>query len=187
MTLLLRMFLLEKYANGGTPMLEDPGEHKKAFIDYFKRKQAGIYLSLAPLREKAGQKNVRFKIMRRKCTTFIKALLRWENGAATSSSCENGAAVFHHFCKILHRQTPPFDCILMDYVPVMDGSEATTRIREVEREHGVRTTIVGLSAHKGGEEVEKMMQDRVDAYFTKPLNKDNLLSLNSSITSYFLD
>lgn len=68
-------------------------------------------------------------------------------------------------------------------MPVMDGSEATVRIREAERGHGVRTAIVGLSAHKEGEEVEKMMQAGVDAYITKPLNKDNLLKALSQLIS----
>lgn len=69
-------------------------------------------------------------------------------------------------------------------MPVMDGSEATARIREAEGSYSVRTTIVALSA---GDEMERnrMMEAGVDAYITKPLNTNNLLQALSSLITTF--
>lgn len=71
-----------------------------------------------------------------------------------------------------------FLMILIDIwqMPVMDGSEATARIREAEKGCGVHTLIIALTAHKKGEEIEKMIQAGVDAYITKPLGKENFLT-----------
>ncbi|KAL8488834.1 hypothetical protein ACS0TY_024949 [Phlomoides rotata] len=66
-------------------------------------------------------------------------------------------------------------------MPVMDGSEATARIREAEKGCGVHTPIIALTAHKKGEEIQKMIQAGVDAYITKPLNKDNFLTAFSQL------
>ncbi|XP_022852020.1 histidine kinase CKI1-like, partial [Olea europaea var. sylvestris] len=73
----------------------------------------------------------------------------------------------------------PFDYILMDCeMPLMDGIEATRRIREVEGNYGVHTRIIALTAHERGEvEINKMVEAGVDAFLTKPLNKENLLKL----------
>ncbi|CAA2935229.1 histidine kinase CKI1 [Olea europaea subsp. europaea] len=73
----------------------------------------------------------------------------------------------------------PFDYILMDCeMPLMDGIEATRRIREAEGIYGVHTRIIALTAHERGEvEINKMVEAGVDAFLTKPLNKENLLKL----------
>ncbi|KAL8493283.1 hypothetical protein ACS0TY_024482 [Phlomoides rotata] len=70
---------------------------------------------------------------------------------------------------------------LLIQMPVMDGSEATARIREAEKGCGVHTPIIALTAHKKGEEIQKMIQAGVDAYITKPLNKDNFLTAFSQL------
>ncbi len=63
-----------------------------------------------------------------------------------------------------------YDVILMDLqMPVMDGFEATAKIREYEREEGlVRSPIIALSSHAlwGGR--EKCIQAQMDEYLTKP-------------------
>ncbi|EPS71820.1 hypothetical protein M569_02940, partial [Genlisea aurea] len=77
---------------------------------------------------------------------------------------------------------PPFSCILMDCeMPVMNGIEATQRIREVEEKYGARTLIVALTAHEKGEEIDKMIQAGVDSYMTKPLNTTSFLKAISKI------
>ncbi|KAL0459762.1 UNVERIFIED_CONTAM: Histidine kinase CKI1 [Sesamum latifolium] len=76
-----------------------------------------------------------------------------------------------------------FDCILMDcQMPMMDGVEATRRIREAEKRYGVHTPIIALTAHDRGEEIKKMIEVGVDGYITKPLNRDNLLRAISQLT-----
>lgn len=60
-------------------------------------------------------------------------------------------------------------------MPVMDGIEATVRIRDLEGRYSVHTPIMALTAHKEGKEREMMKQAGVDRCLTKPLNKDKIL------------
>ncbi|KAH6837407.1 hypothetical protein C2S53_010809 [Perilla frutescens var. hirtella] len=117
----------------------------------------------------------------RKIATFVASQL-----GATSFGCENGAAALQLVCTALGGEpsafmdSARFDCILMDcQMPVMDGIEATARIREAESGYGVRTPIFALTAHDKGEEIDKMMRAGVDGYITKPLNKDCFLKIVS--------
>ncbi|KAL8499080.1 hypothetical protein ACS0TY_022160 [Phlomoides rotata] len=109
----------------------------------------------------------------RKIATFVASQL-----GATVFSSENGDSALKLVCTSLSDHGAlPFDCVLMDCeMPVMNGSEATARIREAEKGCGVHTPIIALTAHKKGEEIQKMIQAGVDAYITKPLNKDNFLT-----------
>ncbi|KAL8503955.1 hypothetical protein ACS0TY_022620 [Phlomoides rotata] len=109
----------------------------------------------------------------RKIATFVASQL-----GATVFSSENGDSALKLVCTSLSDHGAlPFDCVLMDSeMPVMNGSEATARIREAEKGCGVHTPIIALTAHKKGEEIQSMIQAGVDAYITKPLNKDNFLT-----------
>ncbi len=70
-----------------------------------------------------------------------------------------------------------FDLILMDLqMPVMDGFEATQKIRELDRAANVeRTPIIALTAHAIKGYREKCLNYDMDDYLTKPLKKDKLL------------
>jgi CheY-like chemotaxis protein len=66
-------------------------------------------------------------------------------------------------------QTP--DLILMDIsLPIMDGYEATRRIRAALKD----TPIIGLSAHAMDGHAEKALEAGCTDYLTKPVN-DTLL------------
>jgi PAS domain S-box-containing protein len=70
----------------------------------------------------------------------------------------------------------PFDLILMDMqMPVMDGYEATRRIRELESPAGKHTAIVALTAFALKEEVKKSLDAGCDDHLTKPIKKQVLL------------
>lgn len=67
-----------------------------------------------------------------------------------------------------------FDLILMDVnLPVMDGLEATRRIRD--QAEGPRTPIIALSAHALTTDEDKAIAAGADAYHTKPVELPLLL------------
>lgn len=63
-------------------------------------------------------------------------------------------------------------------MPVMDGFEATRRIREAEKDSdGRRIPIIALTAHSFGEETRKMHESGMDFHLEKPLKKDSLMDV----------
>ncbi len=66
------------------------------------------------------------------------------------------------------------DILFMDIsMPIMDGKEATRRIREIEASEGAaRTPIVALTAHALSGDDEDILAAGLDHYLTKPLKKD---------------
>jgi CheY-like chemotaxis protein len=66
------------------------------------------------------------------------------------------------------------DLILMDIsLPVMDGYEATRKIRETMKS----VPIIGLSAHAMNGHVEKAKEAGCDDYLTKPINDELLFRM----------
>ena len=70
-----------------------------------------------------------------------------------------------------------FDLILMDVqMPVLDGREATQKIREIEQKRGLaRTPIVAMTAHAMDGDRDKCIESGMDDYVTKPLTKNTFL------------
>ena len=66
--------------------------------------------------------------------------------------------------------------ILMDIsMPVMNGYEAITKIREEEAGTGKHTPIIVLTAHALDGDEKRALDVGADAYVTKPINPNNLL------------
>ena len=60
-------------------------------------------------------------------------------------------------------------------MPVMDGFEATRRIRKMEKEKSQEpTTIIALTAHAMKDDREKFIDAGMNDYITKPLKKEIL-------------
>jgi len=86
---------------------------------------------------------------------------------------ENGRLALEQF------QARRPDLVLMDVsMPEMNGLEATRAIRQVERDagDGVRTPIIGLTAHALKGDRETCMEAGMDDYMPKPISPDALQS-----------
>jgi len=71
-----------------------------------------------------------------------------------------------------------FDAILMDvHMPGISGLEATTRIREREREWGGRVPIIASTAHSKSWERDHCIDAGMDAFIAKPVRRAELLRL----------
>lgn len=68
-----------------------------------------------------------------------------------------------------------YDLVLMDaHMPVMDGIEATVRIRESEKDTHRHTPIVALTANAMSGDREHYLAAGMDEYLTKPINETSL-------------
>lgn len=100
---------------------------------------------------------------------LIKAYLKRE--PYTVDEADNGETALARF------KTGDYDLVLMDVqMPVMDGHEATRRIRAWEAEQGrAPVPIIALTAHAIREEVDKSAAAGCTAHLTKPIKKATLL------------
>ena len=77
------------------------------------------------------------------------------------------------------RRTESFDMIFMDIaMPVMDGIEATHKILEYEQNNSIpHIPIVAITANALKGDRERFMKEGLDEYITKPIKKDNMISI----------
>jgi len=71
-----------------------------------------------------------------------------------------------------------FDAVLMDVeMPVMDGLQATRRIRELDDQSLSSVPVIGVTAHVTVDMVERIRQAGMDSYLSKPVMLDRLLEV----------
>jgi len=84
---------------------------------------------------------------------------------------------------IEHWQSGLFNAILMDVdMPVMNGYEATERIRELEKSKDQHIPIVAMTAHAMQGVREECLRHGMDGYLSKPINTEALWSELDSIS-----
>ncbi|KAM3208174.1 hypothetical protein ACQJBY_063079 [Aegilops geniculata] len=59
-------------------------------------------------------------------------------------------------------------------MPVMNGYEATRRIREEESRHNVHTPIIALTANSKEEGLQEAVEAGMDLHLTKPIPKPKI-------------
>ncbi len=75
--------------------------------------------------------------------------------------------------ELLHKE--PFDLVLMDVqMPVMDGFEATRRIRSARDEKLRTIPVIAMTAHALKGDRDKCLAAGMDDYLSKPINADEL-------------
>jgi two-component system, sensor histidine kinase len=71
-----------------------------------------------------------------------------------------------------------YDLVLMDYqMPVMDGVEATRRIRMLDREKGEYTKIIALTARVMEGDREECLEKGMDDFLSKPFTIESMREL----------
>lgn len=90
-----------------------------------------------------------------------------------------------HFVTVAHNgqeavellEQQSFDVVLMDaLMPVLDGYEATIRIRERERGTGRHVPIIVLTANAMKSDSDRCLEAGMDGYLAKPVKTDSLLN-----------
>lgn len=96
---------------------------------------------------------------------------RLEMWGCTCVVAENGVEAVNAF------RSDVFDLVLMDVsMPVMDGMEATRRLREIEEETGRHVPVIAMTAHAMQGDREMCLAAGMDDYVSKPISFDDLLT-----------
>jgi signal transduction histidine kinase/DNA-binding response OmpR family regulator len=129
------------------------------------------------------RKNIRVLLAEDYPANQTLAVLHLEEAGFQVDLAENGEKALQAY--IENR----YDVILMDLqMPVMDGYEATKKIREIEREKAETNSdkksdfsqpipIIALTAHSFKEDREKCLVSGMNDYLTKPLNPKKLIAM----------
>lgn len=95
-----------------------------------------------------------------------------ERFGAMVDTAEHGKIAVEQY---LNHPAGTYDMIFMDIqMPIMNGYEATRRIRESGREDAKSVKIVSMTANVSPEDLEKVRQSRMNAYISKPFRVEDL-------------
>jgi two-component system, sensor histidine kinase and response regulator len=76
------------------------------------------------------------------------------------------------------RAAGSYDLIFMDIqMPILDGFQATRRIRELETSRGEHVPIVAMTAYAMREDMERCRKAGMDDFISKPFQPENILSI----------
>ena len=96
---------------------------------------------------------------------------------AKVTHCKNGKEAYETFFQSRENE---FDAIIMDIMmPVMDGLEATTLIRNSKRKDAKKIPIIAVTANAFTEDVRKTKEAGMNAHLAKPLHPKNVIQVLS--------
>ena len=151
----------------GVEFVEDPDEAKVAVTPADPHAVQGTRVNCRVLLAEDGPDNRR----------LISLLL--EKAGVEVEQAENGLAA-HDLAMNSQAEGTPFDVILMDMqMPIMDGYEATRRLREA----GYAGPIIALTAHAMNTDREKCLDAGCDDHMAKPIDREGLISRISKYAS----
>ena len=91
-----------------------------------------------------------------------------ESKGASCTICSNGQEIVDAFASV---KPGEYDMILMDVqMPVMDGLEATRRIRSGENPLGRTIPILAMTANAFLEDMQKSKEAGMDEHLSKPVD-----------------
>ena len=92
---------------------------------------------------------------------------------------ENGRAAVDKF---IASDENYYDAVLMDIrMPEMDGLEATTIIRSLDRSDAKSIPIIALTANAFDEDVQRSLQAGMNAHLSKPIDNNALFATLESL------
>ena len=151
----------------GVPLLEHPTEAQLLSESDEPRASSHPRLDCRVLLAEDGPDNQR----------LIAFLL--EKAGAEVTLARNGQSA-HDLALAAHDAGTPFDVILMDMqMPVMDGYEATGRLRAAGYNH----PIIALTAHAISTDRDKCLSAGCDDYMAKPIDREKLIPLVAEYAS----
>ena len=91
---------------------------------------------------------------------------------ASCEIAENGKLVLERF---EHAKEGAFDAILMDVqMPVMNGYEATRKIRALTRRDAAKIPIIAMTANAFAEDEKEALDAGMDVHMAKPIDVGQL-------------
>ncbi len=103
-----------------------------------------------------------------------------ENRGQTVTVAEDGEQVLAALDK------EAFDLVLMDVqMPKMDGFQATTAIRDKEKQTGAHIPIIAMTAHAMKGDRERCLEAGMDDYIAKPLKPNEILATIDRLMAKF--
>lgn len=95
-------------------------------------------------------------------------------GEMVVDTAENGLEAVERFKESAEGD---YDVILMDIrMPVMDGLEATVKIRELSHPQAKTIPIIAMSANAFDDDIEKALKCGMNAYLSKPVDRQKIIN-----------